>query len=304
MSDKVRKLLMIEDNIINIDSQEKMDSLISTLSNGELIAEKFRFTKDEYYRQLFDFLNVDMAAYQDKHYYYDESRNLHIAYSQFKYTWISTYGLISSGKITKNNYLNACINQYTVLSLLFGKALDICKDETVFNIDGFYFEYLNELAPALFHNVLFYVEVFGKAYLSLSNITIPHTHNLEKLYKDIVNTIFIKKHNDTTFHAKVILDFLRIIDYIKTIPGDFKEHFVKYDDNQGDTTVIRFDFHSLHEIYDTVNLSHDFIYSYYFDDVKDVIYLKPGLLNRLLSKSKTEEDKQKIMDMYGCLIKE
>jgi hypothetical protein len=196
---------MIEDNIVNIDSQELMDLLISRLSNGELIAEKFRFAQDEYYIQLFDFLKIDLEVYRDKCYYYDESRNLHICDSEFNYTWISTYGLISSGKATKNKFLNACLNQYTVISLLFDKALDICKDETIFDIDGYNFGYLKELTPALFNNVLFYVEVFGKAYLSLSNITVPHTHNLESLYKEVVNTIFMKKHNDTTFHAKVII---------------------------------------------------------------------------------------------------
>lgn len=295
---------MNEDNIVSIDSQEMMDLLISRLSNGELIAEKFRFAEDEYYFQLFNYLKIDMEAYQDKYYYYDEYRNLHIADSEFNYTWISTYGLISSGKATNNNFLNSCINQYTVISLLFDKTLDICEDETIYDVDSYNFGYLKELTPALFHNVLFYVEVFGKAYLSLSNKTVPRTHNLESLYKEVVDTIFIKKHNDTTFHAKIIIDFLRIIDYIKTIPGDFKEHFVKYDDNQGDLTVIKFDLFSLREIYDTITLSQDFIYSYYYDDVNDVIHLKTGLLNRLLSMSGTEEDKQRIMNMYSCLIKE
>lgn len=295
---------MNEDNIVNIDSQEMMDLLISRLSNGELIAEKFRFAEDEYYFQLFNYLKIDMEAYQDKYYYYDEYRNLHIADSEFNYTWISTYGLISSGKATNNNFLNSCINQYTVISLLFDKTLDICEDETIYDVDSYNFGYLKELTPALFHNVLFYIEVFGKAYLSLSNKTVPRTHNLESLYKEVVDTIFIKKHNDTTFHAKVITDFLRIIDYIKTIPGDFKEHFVKYDDNQGDLTVIKFDLFSLREIYDTITISQDFIYSYYYDDVNDVIHLKTGLLNRLLSMSDTEEDKQRIMNMYSCLIKE
>ncbi|MBK5261082.1 MAG: hypothetical protein JJE17_00740 [Peptostreptococcaceae bacterium] len=79
---------MNEDNIVNIDSQEVMDLLISRLSNGELIAEKFRFAQDEYYSQLFNYLKIDMEACQDKYYYYDESRNLHIADSEFNYTWI------------------------------------------------------------------------------------------------------------------------------------------------------------------------------------------------------------------------
>lgn len=294
---------MIEDNVIVIDSKEMIDLLISRLNNRELMAEKFRFTQDEYYFQLFEFLQIDMEAYQDKYYVYDESRNLHIADSQFNYTWISTYGLVSSGKESKNKFLNACINQYTVISLLFEKALDICKDETVFDIDGYNFEYLKKLTPALFHNVLFYVEVFGKAYLSLSDTYVPHTHDLELLYQEVLNTIYIKKHNDTIFHAKVIIDFLEIIDYIKTIPGNFKEHFVKYDDNKEDLTVIKFESFSLHEIYETITLSQDFIYSYYTDDVGNRVYLNPGFLARLLSKCETEADKQRIMNMYGCLVK-
>ena len=293
-----------EDNIIVVDNQGTMDLLISKLSNGELIAEKFRFAREEYYFQLFNFLQIDLEKYQKKHYFYDELRNLHIAESEFNYTWISTYGLVSSGKVTKNNYLNACINQYTVISLLFEKALVLCKDETIFDVDGYSFGYLKELTPAIFHNVLFYVEVFGKAYLSLSNRSVPRTHNLETLYNEVLKTIFIKKQNDTTFHGKIVIDFLRIVNYIKTIPGEFKEQYVKYDDNQEDSTVIKFDYFSLREIYDTISISQDFIYSYYSDEENNVIHLKPGLLGRLLSKSKTENDKQSILNLYGFLIKQ
>lgn len=152
-----------------------------------------------------------------------------------------------------------------------------------------------------FHNVLFYVEVFGKPYLSLSKISVPHTHNIEPLYKKVINTVFMKKHNDTIFQAKVIIDFLRIIAYIKTIPGDFKKHFVKDDNNHDDFTIINFDFFSLSEIYDTIILSRDFIYNYYYD-MNDVMHLKTGLLNRMLCKLETKEDKQKIMNLYGYLI--
>lgn len=54
---------MIEENIIDIDSQEKIDLLISRIICGEKIAEYFRFSNEEYHLQLLDSLNIDLEEF-------------------------------------------------------------------------------------------------------------------------------------------------------------------------------------------------------------------------------------------------
>lgn len=183
---------MIEENIIDIDSQEIINLLISRIIGGEKIAEYFRFSNEEYHLQLLDSLNIDLEEFKKVCFFYDASRNLHIGDSEFNYTWISTYGLISSGNETRNKELNACYSQFTVVSLLFDHILNICSEENVFNIDSYNFGELRTLTPALFHNILFYFEIFGKAYLSLSKVKFNWNHKLDNLYKRVNNSMFDK----------------------------------------------------------------------------------------------------------------
>lgn len=99
--------------------------------------------------------------------------------------------------------------------------------------------------------------------------------------------MYKKGHNDTIFQAHIIAEFKKVLKYIESIPGEFKEHFVKYDDNSEDDTVIHFNIDSLNEIQKTIDMSNDFIISYYYEH--DVMYLKSGLLERLTNKAKTKK---------------
>jgi hypothetical protein len=96
--------------------------------------------------------------------------------------------------------------------------------------------------------------------------------------------------------------FEKIVNYIATIPGNFKEQYVKYDDNPGDQTVISFQQNKLNDIKNSIDLSYDFIISFYYDE-GDVMYLKSGLLSRLLDKTKNSEEREKIIKKYGYLSK-
>ena len=211
------------------------------------------------------------------------------------------YGLVAKGKTTDNKFVNACANQYTVVSLLFDKSIEVSESENVYDVDGYNFGYLNELSPALFHNALFYIEVFGKAYLSLSGAKVPHIHELSKVYSLVTKTMYEKNQNDTLFQALIVDEFKKTVEYISSIPGGFKEQFVKYDDNPEDGTVIIFNSELLKGIRNTFDISNDFIISYYYEG-DDAMNLKPGLFKRLIDKAKTEDEKQRIIDMYGHLI--
>lgn len=165
-SDKVSHNKNIE-KLEHIANQDDLHYLISRIDNGPLLAEAFKFQERALFLSLLEQLNVDVEDFQKNYVHFDKSRNLHISESEFKYVWISTYGLVARGKQTANNMINACLNQYTVLSLLVDKAIEVSLSEDVYDIDGYSYSYLSSLSPALFNNILFYMEVFGKAYLTL-----------------------------------------------------------------------------------------------------------------------------------------
>ena len=294
---------MDEDNkkLITISKQDDLDCLIKRIENGLLFADSFKFEDRAYFHSLLEYLNIEDEQFREKYFHYDKNRNLHISESEFEYVWISTYGLIAKDKETNDNLVNACVNQYTVLSLLIDKAIEIAGNENVYDVDGYNFGYLSKLSPALFHNTLFYIEAFGKAYLTLSGTKVPYTHELSKVYALVTKTMFEKKHNDSLLHAFVVDEFEKIIEYITSIPGDFKEHFVKYDDNSDDNTVILFDLQYLIGIRKTFDVSNEYIYSYYHEGEK-AAGLKSGLFERLIGKAETENEKEKVVKTYSHLV--
>lgn len=285
----------------HISKQTDLEDLIETIDKGTLLAKEFKFAERDFFIKLLESLNIDYEKFSQTYYHFDKSRNLHISESEFGYVWISTYGLIARDKSTNDKNVNACSNQYTVISLLLDKAIEISKSSKVYDVDGYNFGLLNDLSPALFHNLLFYVEVFSKAYLSLSGVDYPHTHKLSIIYSKLINTMFDKGHNDSLFHIQIAEQFSKIVQYVTTIPGNFKEQFVKYDDNEEDSTVIIFQPEYLHEIKTMTELCQDFILDYFYTGEKSH-YLKSGFLKKVLDRAKTEEQKKKISEMYKHLI--
>ena len=283
-----------------ITSQEDLDHLISRIVNGPLFAEAFKFQKEALFLNLLEYLKIDFEDFTKKYFYFDKSRNLHISESEFKYVWISTYGLVAKGKATDNNIVNACLNQYTVLSLLVDKAIEVILSEDIYDVDGCNFDYLSRLSPALFNNILFYMEVFGKAYLTLSGVEVPHTHELSRIYSLVIKTMRDKRHNNSFLHVLINDAFQDIIEYVSSIPGDFKEQFVKYDDNSEDSTLIIFDPEKFVKIKNAIDVSNDFIYSYYYEG-DGAFELKSGIFERFINKAKTKKERQNIIDKYGHL---
>ncbi len=294
-----------------IDTQEDLEYLISQIKNGPTFAEPFKFKTEELVEQLFTYLKISIDDFTKKYYYYDDERKLHISESYEGYYWISTMGLVAPRDrvhYNKNTYVRACHAQFIVLDLLLEKAISVCKDDGVYDVDGYYFGYLNELTTALFHNVIFYFELFGKAYLSLNDVKFDRTHELKKILRLVKETMFKLNQNDTSFHAYTVAEFERISNYLGTIPNDFREEFVKYEDNPGDSTVIVFGQRELSDLSGTIAVSNDIITDYYFKktegkDLSEVLHLRPGLFNKLLNMSQTEEDRQRIIDTYSYLLK-
>lgn len=285
-----------------VSNDADLKELVERISTHEEFAYLFKFSQREFFVNLLALINVSIDDFLTNHYHYDANRRLHIAESDFGYFWISTHGLIARRKATTNRAVNSCLNQYIVISLLIKKAIEVVKDENVYDIDSYNFEHLGELSPAIFHNMTFYIEVFCKAYLSLSGIPALHGHKLQVIYKKTVEAMVSNKHDDSLFQVLVLDPLYKVVDHVNKIPGDFKEQFIKYDDNPLDDTIILFDPAALTEMIHLLELSVDFITDYFYRGT-ETHYLKSNLYQRMLDKADTEDKKRRIQALYPHLAK-
>jgi hypothetical protein len=290
-----------DEKFILISDQNQLDDLIDRVSKKQLFANQFKFSNRDFFLALLNLLEINYEDFTKHYFYYDEGRKLHISESESGYIWISTAGLVAKDKTTTNSAVNSCLNQYIVVSLLLNKAIEISKSAKVYDVDSYNFGYLSDLSPALYHNIIFYIEVLCKAYLSLNGIKSPHIHKLSSIYQTTVETMVAKNQNDSLFQAQILDPLYNFVDHIRKIPGNFKEQFVKYDDNPEDSTVIIFHTDSLSEVSIIFELANDFILDFFYTG-KESYYLKSGLYQRLLDKAETDEKKQKIKHMYGHFI--
>ena len=108
----------------------------------------------------------------------------------------------------------------------------------------------------------------------------------------------IYKPNDALLPKAV---FEEIVKHITSIPGPFKEQYVKYDDNPYDATIVEFNSEHLKEMRDLVEITYDIVNEMYYSP-GDCVYLRKDLYQRLLNKCKTSEDKERIFRVYGFLL--
>ncbi|MGN7988699.1 hypothetical protein ACTJKC_15225 [Pedobacter sp. 22226] len=283
-----------------ISNRNDLEEIFADIDGGEQFACKFRFVERQLFISLLKKLGIKNKQFAETYYHYDSVKKLHISESQFGYVWISTVGLVASRKSTSNRAVNSCMNQYVVISLLLENAIKVIEDEKVYDMDSYQFELLNNLSPAIYQNVVFYIEVFCKAYLSLTQTVPPHTHSLSLIYQKTVEVMTSKNHDDSLFQVIVLEPLYRFVDHVRNIPGGFREHFIKYDDNPQDDTAILFDLVGLNELENLLTLSEDFIVDYYYRG-DDTHYLKSNLFQRLLKKADTEDKKKRIYSLYPHL---
>ena len=89
--------------------------------------------------------------------------------------------------------------------------------------------------------------------------------------------------------------------HISSIPGKFKEEYIKYDDNEHDTTLMIFRSDYFIQIRDFVRMSEDIIMSLYYNP-DERMYFKQGLYERLLEKCETERAQKAIKMVYKFLV--
>ncbi len=287
---------------ILISDRADLEDLISQINANKEFAYLFKFSEKELFIGLLESLEINYDEFTTKYYYFNVPKKLHISESEFGDIWVSTLGLVAKNKVTKNSAVNSCLNQYTVISILLEKAMDTIKDESVYDIDSHNSGLLSKLSPAIFHNLTFYLEVFCKAYLSLSGASVPHTHKLSSIYSKTVEVMVCNSHDNSLFQILIIDPFYKLVDHLSKIPIGFKEQFIKYDDNPMDDSVIMFELASLAEMRSVLELSADFITDYFYSGV-ETHYLETNLYQRLLDKADTEEKKKRIRNLYPHLAK-
>lgn len=288
---------------ILVSKQAHVEEIVNRIIKQEQFAEQFKFPDRELFIALLELVKVNYKAFTDKYFYYDAIRKLHISESEFGYVWISSIGLVANKKkTTKNPAVNSCLNQYTVVSLLFEKAIEVVQDEKVYDIDSYTFGLLSNLSPAIYHNLIFYIEVFCKAYLFLTGTQPPHIHKLSSIYQKTVEVMTSNNHNDSLFQILILDPLYKFVDHLDNIPGVFKEQFIKYDDNPQDDTAISFDSVGLIEMKQLLEISADFINDYFYMGT-ETQYLKSNVYQRMLDKADTEEKKKRIQKLYPHLAK-
>jgi hypothetical protein len=288
------------EEFILISKQSDLEELLIQINDKPIFAYLFKFSDRDYFVSLLGHFKIDYDDFTTKYYHYDAHRKLHVAENEFGYIWISTSGLIARKKATSNRAVNSCLSQHAVISLLIKNAIEIVKDERVYDIQSYKNGLLYDLSPAIFHNLTFYVEVFYKAYLSLAIGSVPHGHKLSTLYQKTVEATTGNGHNDSLLQVMILDPLYRLVEHLGNIPNGFKEQFIKYDDNPMDDTVILFELEGLNEMASVLELSVDFITGYFYEG-KETHYLTPDLYQRLLNKAETEEQKERIRRMYSHL---
>lgn len=287
--------------LIRINNEADLEYLIQRFQNGPVFAEAFVFATNDLYTYFLDAINADKDLYEEAGYYFDTEKNIHISRSEEDYVWISTMGLVAKERVTNNKFLNAFIGQKKVLLHLLDDAITLCRDERIYYVNSYLYGQVEELTPIIIHNIYFYFELLSKAYLSLNEQSIPHTHRLSTLLDLVKTTMKDKDHGNTIFHAVVIPMIENTVNHILTIPGKFREENVKYDDNPEDTTLVLFDEKVLQELYDAVELSEDIILRMYYD-FNPTMFFEKGLYQRLSQMCETDEDRKRLEEKYGFLV--
>ncbi|MBC9934411.1 hypothetical protein [Chitinophaga qingshengii] len=285
---------------ILVSKQTHVEEIVNRITKQEPFADQFKFSDRELFIALLESVGINNEDFTSKYFYYDSIRKLHISESEFGYVWVSSIGLVANKKRAQSRTVNACRNQYTVISLLFEKAIEVVQDERVYDIDSHSFGRLISLSSAIYHNLIFYIEVFCKAYLDLTGTQPQHTHKLSAIYQKTIEVMTSNNHNNSLFQVLVLDPLYKFVEHLGKIPGDFKEQYIKYDDNPQDDTVIVFDLSGLIEMKHILELSIDFIDDYFYEGV-NTHYLESNFFQRMLDKADTEEKKKRIHDLYPHL---
>lgn len=286
-------------NFIKIKNNDEVLDLAKRIKGGELFCDNFKFKRNDYFDILLSELNIDKSDFYSKYYYYDGK--IHIAKSNLKYFLISTMGLVifkEDCKAFDDKIFTSLSSQYELMQMFIEKIEEYKETEAKFNINTAIYEKLMNFSITFFHNYLFYLELLCKYYIASNKKVCSNTHSLIELVAEVKNIMFDKKQNDSLFHYLIVREIERTVDLIKKIPGNFKEQYVKYNDNENDNICIKID--DLNDFFNFIISSYDVILQYKWD--KNCKYMEQGFYEKKLSLAKNKEEKEEIEKEYRFLI--
>lgn len=291
---------------ITIKTQMDFDNLIREIKCNHKFAGDFIF---EYvnFDDFFSELEISYDEFIEKRYYFNKERNLHISWSRYDAKkcclWISTYGLISSDSgevLFDNKFANPLYSQRVVVKLILDEAKRLINNNDTYDTTGFFYGKLCEVGHALYHNILFFFELVGKCYLYYAKKDVPKIHKLSKILDTVKLTIFEKHHNDSLFHLGVLYELQKIVEHLKSLPNEYREEFVKYNDNNFDTTILIFNLDSMKLIEGIIDLSCDCVFMFGVENS----CLEQGMYNKLIKKAKNDKERKEREKFYKFLIEE
>jgi hypothetical protein len=287
--------------IIEINTDKELSKLVDKILNKEKLCEKFKFEPYALRNLFLKKLGINIKKFEEKYYYYDNNTKLHISESEWKYVLVSTIGLVAHNDFEseKDRIFFAYESQYEVVVTLIDKALELKEKPDTYDVDSYNYEYLMRMTTGIFHNIIFYLELFAKTYLSINGIRYKNIHNLDLLFKDVKKVMFKKKHNNTIFHAMIFSECEPLIRYLKMVSDDFKEQYIKYNETEDVSILIDY----IDNMKKLITLGSDFMCQFYYD-LDDCYQLKQGLYEKLLKKAKNKAEKERIKGYYKFLINE
>lgn len=292
---------MEQDKFEMIDNESILSDLIHSVKVEESFASFFKFSSAEYFDAFLTSIGLSVKEFDEKSWYYDEIRTLHISLSIDDLVWVSTIGLVSARKLTDNSFVNSFEAQALTLESLINTAEELLKDDSVFDVDSNSNEKLSRITPSLFHNIVFFFELFGKSYLSLCKQPIKLTHTLSEIFNLVSKTMFEHEHNNSMFHAIILPRFKIFAEYIQSIPAGFKEQYIKYDENTMDNTVICVSKYNLGDLRNTIGFCRDFIMALYYRP-DNCFQTEQGYYSKLLSNCTTPEQVSHVEKDYAFLL--
>lgn len=286
-------------NIVKIENKRDLYKLINDIKLQNQFCDKFRFSDYKFKYILLKELKINGKVFDKKYFYYSKLKRLHIAESEDGSFLISTYGMIMYNKqfnSDKDKIVFAFESQGEVLEILLAKIEKLLNKKDIYDIDSYNYNYLMRLTTGLTNNLILFLELFSKSYISINNREYTHTHDLNELLHNIIDIMYEKGQNDTYFNAKIVYEFSKIVEILNSSDEKFIEHYVKYNDCLQPSFYMD-DFQSLNNF---VSICIDCIIALSLSC--DDLYFKVGLYKRLLEKATTKEEKGKIKDNYDFLI--
>ena len=169
------------------------------IKSGKYLIEEYKFNEEEI-SILFEYLDYSLESF-NKYGFIFEQMNL-ISYTGEDSIFISTRGLVTKD-FNKNQFLLAYKSQAKTFELILEEAIELLSKEDIYFVGSNNYEQLSSLSISLLHNYVFYLEIYLKAYLSLSKVPFDYTHDLEALLQLVEETIQKLNQTNSMFHLKI-----------------------------------------------------------------------------------------------------